>query len=198
MSPPRRLLGFGLCSAALHGLVLSAAQSIPTVERVMFGEPALQVQMESHSRSSTTSSTQNVLAAHSDRRVNTVTRETRDDPVSSRTETITPADNGVSDTQTLQNYLRGVLQTELSRHLRYPRLARERGWQGTVMVGVMIAPDGALIATRLFRSSGHTLLDEASLTGLSHVRSLPMHAAARQTDPVEVILPILFRLTDNT
>jgi len=156
------------------------------------------VQMEKESASRTISSTPNILAAPSDRRLSKATPETRNDSSSSQTETASPASSDAQDSQALQNYLRGVLQTELARHLRYPRMARERGWQGTVLVGVMIAPNGALIATRLFRSSGYALLDEASLSGLSHVRSLPMFAVARQTDPVEVILPIQFQLTDNT
>lgn len=197
-SPPRRLLGFVLCSVALHGLLLSLALSVPNPEHILFGEQALQVQIEKQATSSVASNTRNILTAPSDQRLNEATSETQDDSSSSRTEVTNSTQSGAQDSQALQNYLRGVLQTELSRHLRYPQLARERGWQGTVVVGVTIAPDGELIATRLFHSSGHALLDEASLTGLSRVRSLPMQTAVRGTDPVEVILPILFRLTDNS
>jgi TonB family protein len=197
-SPRRRLLGFVLFSATLHGLLLSATLLMRSPENVLLGEDTLRVQMETRPGNGTVHNVRNFLSAQSDRHLNDTPRETRDNLVSNRTETESPTDHSASDSQTLQNYLRGILQSELSHHLRYPRLARERGWQGTALVAVMVAPDGTLIATRLLRSSGHALLDEASLTGLSHVHSLPLQAAARLSHPVEVILPIQFRLIDNT
>ena len=197
-SPSRRLVWFVMCSAALHGLVLFVVLSTQNPERILFGEQALQVQMEKDSERHTTRSAPNVLTAPSGSHLSDAVAETRNDAVSNRAETVSPASSEPQNRQVVQNYLRGALQTELSRHLRYPLLARERGWEGTVLVRVLIAPNGALLSTRLLRSSGHALLDEASLNGLSHVRLLPMQFAARQTDPVEVVLPILFRLTDNT
>jgi len=103
-----------------------------------------------------------------------------------------------TDTAAIQNNLLGVLQTELARYLRYPPLARERGWQGTVLVSVAVTARGTLIHARLLRSSGFTLLDEISLASLRRIQNLPFESAWFGPDPVEVILPIRFRLADNS
>jgi outer membrane biosynthesis protein TonB len=51
---------------------------------------------------------------------------------------------------------------------------------------------------RLVKSSGFSLLDQASLAGLHRVRALPIPAAQGWGEPMEVILPIRFHLTDNS
>jgi len=99
---------------------------------------------------------------------------------------------------TLENYLIGRLQTELSRHLVYPLLARERGWQGTVLISVVLAPGGVVQGLRLVHSSGHFLLDEASLTGLRKLHTLSLAGGHYWKDPIEVMLPIRFQLIDNS
>ena len=55
------------------------------------------------------------------------------------------------------------LATAAKRFKRYPALARERGWEGTVDVAIngnSLLPEPEIV---LLRSSGHTLLDEQAL-----------------------------------
>ncbi|MBV8081981.1 MAG: TonB family protein [Candidatus Eremiobacteraeota bacterium] len=47
--------------------------------------------------------------------------------------------------------------------LTYPEAAVEAGLQGTAVVMVTIDPTGRLVAARIYRSSGHKLLDDAAL-----------------------------------
>jgi protein TonB len=98
----------------------------------------------------------------------------------------------------INNYLLGVLRHELARHLVYPPLARERGWQGTVVLGVTVTADGVLAETSLLQSSGHALLDEASLAGLRRIHSLPLTAGGLPAEHIRIVLPIHFQLTDNS
>ncbi|MGQ0800666.1 MAG: energy transducer TonB [Pseudomarimonas sp.] len=49
----------------------------------------------------------------------------------------------------------------------YPRIALSRGWEGTVMLLVLVAADGSVEDVRVDRSSGHRALDQQALR---HVR----------------------------
>jgi protein TonB len=46
---------------------------------------------------------------------------------------------------------------------QYPRLARVRGWQGTVDVEIAIGADGKVADASVARSSGYAALDDAAL-----------------------------------
>lgn len=58
----------------------------------------------------------------------------------------------------------------------YPMLARRRGWEGRVSVGVSVDAGGRVLVTRLVRSSGYALLDEAALDAVATWRFLPARA----------------------
>lgn len=188
---------FMVLSFALHGLVLAAVathnQSNPAV---VMGGSELRVQIVSPESSRNTAPTvlsrisTDTAAIRMSRAVNTETQRNA-----------VPDNTGQHSTQystTFENYLIGRLRTELSRHLVYPHLARERGWQGTVLIGVMLAPDGVVQGLRLVHSSGHFLLDEASLTGLRKLHILSLAGGHHWKDPIEVMLPIRFQLIDNS
>lgn len=55
----------------------------------------------------------------------------------------------------------------------YPRLAREAGWEGTVVLLVEVMPDGRAGTVALHKSSGHPVLDEAAVTAVQEWRFLP-------------------------
>lgn len=190
---------FLLLSLAVHGLVLTVDGHPKLIRQPVVGSPALAVRLEpaAHAQAvgrlaATTS------VATSNWRLPTVPEATQDTAMTedrTNSSTTSQATAGAM----LESYLLGRLQHELSRYLRYPQLARERGWQGTVVIGVAVAPSGALSGTRLLQSSGYALLDEVSLAGLRHVRHLPFPVPhSGMTAPVEVVLPIRFRLTDNS
>jgi protein TonB len=48
----------------------------------------------------------------------------------------------------------------------YPRLARRRGWQGTVLVEVEVTTDGHVSQCHIKQSSGRQVLDEAALSAV--------------------------------
>jgi len=45
----------------------------------------------------------------------------------------------------------------------YPLIARSRGWEGTVHVGLSVSADGTVAQANLRRSSGYGVLDEAAM-----------------------------------
>jgi len=202
-SAPRasRIYAFVLASLALHGLLLWSGRPDNHEPIPPLGEMTLQVRLQParNSRPRTETVPTKLLTAVTDASARVTVNEASDrDHSAESTESTTEATVAATDSGALQNYLLGLLQSELSRILSYPPLARERGWQGTVLLGVAVAPDGALHGTRLLRSSGYALLDAVSLDSLRRIHTLPLAAGWRHTDPIEVILPIRFRLADNS
>ena len=49
----------------------------------------------------------------------------------------------------------------------YPAFAKRRGWQGEVLIELLVAADGSLVQAEIKRSSGHKILDKAALRALS-------------------------------
>ena len=78
---------------------------------------------------------------------------------------------------------------------RYPRLARERGWQGRVVLEVAVTNQGTVDRAEVDRSSGYRALDIAALQAVRRWR----FAFAVKT-PVRgavVRVPIIFKLRDE-
>lgn len=78
----------------------------------------------------------------------------------------------------------------------YPRQARLRGEQGTVLLSVHVTEDGRVGDVRIAQSSGFPELDE---TGLAAVRRWTFHPARRgdRTIAAWIRVPIRFRLEDG-
>ena len=55
----------------------------------------------------------------------------------------------------------------------YPRAAREAGWEGTVVLQVMVLPDGTAGNVTLHKTSGYSILDEAALAAVKGWRFIP-------------------------
>jgi protein TonB len=191
-----RLHRFVLLSLALHAVVLLITNGRSLLPDMDLGQSTLHVRLEAQRSRNDARATQRVLQ----RMGNTPTSLAQS---LNQADTVPNTDTGVSEKtaighEALQNYLLGALNSELARYLTYPPLARERGWQGTVVVGVGIAPGGLLYNMRLVKSSGFSLLDQASLASLRMIKTLPVTATFDWGGPVEVILPIQFHLTDNS
>jgi protein TonB len=76
---------------------------------------------------------------------------------------------------------------------RYPAEARRNGVEGTVMLRVWVAADGAATRVEIDRSSGHRALDDAALGAVKKWRFVP---ARRGDEAIEglVTVPLVFRL----
>ena len=76
---------------------------------------------------------------------------------------------------------------------KYPRVARKRGYQGTVIMEVLVNREGRVEDLRLFESSGYTVLDRAATAS---VKNWLFEPGMRGDEKVEmwVKVPIRFRL----
>jgi protein TonB len=77
----------------------------------------------------------------------------------------------------------------------YPEEARERGWQGRVVLHVEVSPAGLPQDVRVSASSGYDMLDQAALRAVRGWRFVP---AMRGGVPVAgaVNVPVQFRLAE--
>lgn len=66
-----------------------------------------------------------------------------------------------------------LLQSALEKVKTYPRLARERGIEGTVLVRFKVLPSGTVETVNVVRSSGASILDEASVKTVYRAAPMP-------------------------
>lgn len=82
-------------------------------------------------------------------------------------------------------------------HPEYPAIARERKWQGKVMLRVEVDAKGWVESIQIYKSSGHQILDEAALAAVKKWRFIP---ARKAENPIalSILVPITFKLEGAT
>jgi periplasmic protein TonB len=75
----------------------------------------------------------------------------------------------------------------------YPQIARRRGWQGVVLLMVLVSMDGVAEQVSIHESSGYTILDDAALKVVQHWKFLPGIQDGVVT-AMEVVVPVHFVL----
>lgn len=82
------------------------------------------------------------------------------------------------------------LQQAIAAHFIYPLLARQRNWQGEVVLEFRLERDGRISGMRVARSSGYSLLDHAALNALAQVERI----SEIMPRSLSVELPVIYRL----
>jgi protein TonB len=78
---------------------------------------------------------------------------------------------------------------------KYPAIARNRGWEGKVLLKVRVSAEGHSDEVTLHRSSGHEALDESAIATVKKWRFIP--AKQGETEVASsVIVPINFTLNN--
>jgi len=75
----------------------------------------------------------------------------------------------------------------------YPRLARDRGWEGLTRVRVEIGSDGLLKTVTVVHSSGHPVLDDRAVAKIQEIK-LPNIPEELRERAFSVDVPIQFNL----
>ena len=96
---------------------------------------------------------------------------------------------------------KGALQREANRYLKnpapvYPQLARERGWEGVVLLSVFVQSDGKPGKVNVEKSSGYKILDDAALKAIRKWQFKPA-AIGNISFATWVRIPIRFTLVDE-
>jgi len=82
----------------------------------------------------------------------------------------------------------------LEQHKEYPRTARNRRQQGTVMLYFVLDRQGRVSASRIEQSSGYQTLDAEALKMLQRAQPLPAIPDAMPNETLELIVPVQFFL----
>jgi len=85
-----------------------------------------------------------------------------------------------------------------ARHQEYPRVAAMRGWEGEVRLRLKVARKGNLLGVVLDRSSGFDVLDQHALAMLEALAGLPPLPDALDSNEIQVVVPINYKLKKTT
>jgi len=103
-------------------------------------------------------------------------------------------DSGEADQRQLAQRARAAVERKLAEHFRYPRLARQRGWEGRVVLSFRIDAAGHIEAVHVMESSGRAILDDTAAESLRAIDRLPGLADRLGSTPLDLTLPVTFRL----
>ena len=84
------------------------------------------------------------------------------------------------------------IKRKIQQHLEYPLLLRKQGIEGVVLVQFVLDQEGALIETKIIRTSGHLELDQLAVRAIE--KSSPF-TSQKKMGRVQLTLPIRFKLT---
>lgn len=96
-----------------------------------------------------------------------------------------------------RNHLLGQVRREFARYFYYPAIARERGWEGRVVVGFSLQADGHLEKIYIARSSGYHVLDESARDTLGKVGAIAEGRQWLKGRGFDLQLPVIYRLLDR-
>ena len=99
--------------------------------------------------------------------------------------------------EALQKRLRDQLGDSLRAHFHYPRIARHRGWEGLVEVGLRVEANGRLSDIRILRTSGYSVLDRAALASVGRIQRLREASQWLGGQHIDLVLPVQYRLIDG-
>ena len=89
----------------------------------------------------------------------------------------------------LGTYRQSAVRTVMQ-HMRYPRIAVMRKWQGTAVVEMKLSADGDVIQIVVAETSGYEVLDDAALKMVRSSLPLPKPPQGVRT----ITVPVVFRL----
>jgi protein TonB len=108
----------------------------------------------------------------------------------------TQPDRQVRSAGTALSNVRAAVYSALQASFVYPRRARLRGWQGTVVIALRILPDGAVTDVQVSSSSGIGVLDDAALRSIRALH-IPQAVAGKKGHALAMQIPVEYRLTDG-
>jgi len=109
----------------------------------------------------------------------------------------TPAAGSPDNTrQEADHHLRKGLFELVASRLKYPAIARRKGWQGTVKLELHIESDGQITRLRINETSGYPVLDQAAINSLQ-LASVPHAGHWLNGHAIDIVIPVEYRLLDG-
>jgi TonB family protein len=90
-----------------------------------------------------------------------------------------------------------IIRRKIESARRYPREARQAGYEGTVVISFRINLDGSLGEVEVIRSSGYPILDRAAVMTIKRAAPFPSLEGYIAGDSLTLEVPITFRLKED-
>ena len=97
--------------------------------------------------------------------------------------------------QEADRHLRNSILELVASNLKYPPLARRKGWQGTVILELHIEADGRISRLHVNETSGYPVLDRAAVESLQ-LASVTHAGQWLDGEAVDIVVPVEYRLVD--
>jgi len=91
--------------------------------------------------------------------------------------------------------IKALLNNELSKYFYYPKPARRKNRQGSVLLAFSINSQGEINNIHINKSSGFKILDDAAIKALKQINANEDLAKALNGDSMEHTLPVVYKLT---
>jgi protein TonB len=98
--------------------------------------------------------------------------------------------------QEADRHLRNSILELVASNLKYPPLARRKGWQGTVVLELRIEADGRISRLHVNATSGYPVLDRAAVESLQ-LASVTQAGQWLDGEAVDILIPVEYRLVDT-
>lgn len=105
-----------------------------------------------------------------------------------------PPQPRVVDTSAAKNGYGNTLWGAISKHKKYPRIAQARGWQGEVILELLLDGDGKLISKTIIQKSGYDVLDQQALEMVDKAIPFPAPPDTLRGTSFSIKVPIPFKL----
>ena len=96
--------------------------------------------------------------------------------------------------QDADHHLRMSILELVTAQLKYPTIARRRGWQGIVILELHIESDGHSSRLHVTETSGYPVLDQAAISSLQ-LASVPHAGQWLNGSAIDIMVPVEYRLT---
>jgi protein TonB len=87
-----------------------------------------------------------------------------------------------------------VISGKINKVKRYPRQARRKGWEGTVVIELHILSSGDVEKVTLIEKSKYQVLDEAALKAIKRTLPFPKFPDGLEIRAITVTVPLRFEL----
>lgn len=113
------------------------------------------------------------------------------EPSPPRTEPVHAAAPPVANSSPDVGFLKDLLWRRADALKKYPLLAKRNGWEGQVLVKVILGGDGRLVNAEIEESSGYETLDQSALQTVR--AATPLKLDNQSWAQVSFLLPVVYR-----
>jgi protein TonB len=109
-------------------------------------------------------------------------------------EPVKPAAPSQTDMTAALNSYNSMLWGRIAKYKLYPKIAQMRGWQGEVIVELLLDGNGKLKSKKIISSSGYDVLDKQALEMIEKAAPFPAPPEALRSSSFSITVPIPFKL----